>query len=256
MVHTVGRLRILLVVNSFASSVTARNTVVVHRRLEPQPRRRAGRDQPAGPRHPLRPRRRPPRRRRRRRLRGRRHAERGRHRDRRHPDTASACCRAARRTCSPAPSDSPTTRSPPSILADGIDAGRLPSDRVTRQRALLLLPHRGRLRRRGGRGRRATGIAQALARPPDVHHGAGPRRGPAATTAGSRTSGSSRRRGVVDDGYFSIVLNTNPYTYLGNRPLDLSQAADVRPGLVAVTFRTMKATAILRSLLGRCAAGA
>ena len=24
------------------------------------------------------------------------------------------------------------------------------------------------------------------------------------------------------DGYFTIVLNTNPYTYLGNRPLDLS----------------------------------
>ena len=30
---TVGGLHILLVVNSFASSVTARNTVVVHRRL-------------------------------------------------------------------------------------------------------------------------------------------------------------------------------------------------------------------------------
>ena len=27
----------------------------------------------------------------------------------------------------------------------------------------------------------------------------------------------------LDDGYFSIVLNTNPYTYLGNRPLDLSR---------------------------------
>ena len=25
----------------------------------------------------------------------------------------------------------------------------------------------------------------------------------------------------LDDGYFTIVLNTNPYTYLGNRPLDL-----------------------------------
>ena len=30
---------------------------------------------------------------------------------------------------------------------------------------------------------------------------------------------------AVDDGYFTIVLNTNPYTYLGNRPLDLSPAA-------------------------------
>jgi predicted polyphosphate/ATP-dependent NAD kinase len=32
-IGTVGALRILLVVNSFASSVTARNTVIVHRRL-------------------------------------------------------------------------------------------------------------------------------------------------------------------------------------------------------------------------------
>ena len=49
------------------------------------------------------------------------------------------------------------------------------------------------------------------------------------------------------------MLNTNPYTYLGNRPLDLSHAATLDRGLVAVTFRTMKATAILRSL-GRRAA--
>ena len=55
--------------------------------------------------------------------------------------------------------------------------------------------------------------------------------------------------GVVDDGYYSIVLNTNPYTYLGNRPLDLSHAATFDRGLVAVTFRTMRATAIVRSLI-------
>lgn len=54
----------------------------------------------------------------------------------------------------------------------------------------------------------------------------------------------------VGDGYFTIVLNTNPYTYLGNRPLDLSPAATLDRGLVAVTFRTMSATAILRSLAG------
>jgi diacylglycerol kinase family enzyme len=60
---------------------------------------------------------------------------------------------------------------------------------------------------------------------------------------------------VVDDGYFTIVLNTNPYTYLGNRPLDLSPAATLDRGLVVVTFRTMKATAILRSLGGALAGG-
>lgn len=56
--------------------------------------------------------------------------------------------------------------------------------------------------------------------------------------------------GVIPDGYFTIVLNTNPYTYLGNRPLDLSPAATLDRGLVAVTFRTMKARAILTGLSG------
>lgn len=62
-------------------------------------------------------------------------------------------------------------------------------------------------------------------------------------------------RRVIDDGYFSIVLNTNPYTYLGNRPLDLSHEATLDRGLVAVTFRTMKATTILRSLAGALRGG-
>lgn len=59
----------------------------------------------------------------------------------------------------------------------------------------------------------------------------------------------------VADGYFTIVLNTNPYTYLGNRPLDLSPAATLDRGLVAVTFRTMRATAILGSLAGALRGG-
>jgi diacylglycerol kinase family enzyme len=59
----------------------------------------------------------------------------------------------------------------------------------------------------------------------------------------------------VTDGYFTIVLNTNPYTYLGNRPLDLSPAATLDRGLVAVTFRTMSATAVLRSLAGALRGG-
>ncbi len=59
----------------------------------------------------------------------------------------------------------------------------------------------------------------------------------------------------VADGYFSIVLNTNPYTYLGNRPLDLSPAATLDRGLVAVTFTTMRATAILGSLAGALRGG-
>jgi diacylglycerol kinase family enzyme len=54
----------------------------------------------------------------------------------------------------------------------------------------------------------------------------------------------------VDDGYFSIVLNTNPYTFLGNRPLDLSPSAGLDQPLVVVTFRTMSALAIIGSLAG------
>jgi len=59
----------------------------------------------------------------------------------------------------------------------------------------------------------------------------------------------------VDRGYFTIVLNTNPYTYLGNRPLDLSPAATLDQRLVAITFTTMSATAILSSLAGALRGG-
>jgi len=61
--------------------------------------------------------------------------------------------------------------------------------------------------------------------------------------------------GTIDDGYFTIVLNTNPYTYLGNRPLDLSAAATLDRGLVALTFRTMRARAILSGLTGALRGG-
>jgi diacylglycerol kinase family enzyme len=44
---------------------------------------------------------------------------------------------------------------------------------------------------------------------------------------------------VVDDGYFAIVCNTNPYTYLGSVPLNVAPDAGFDRGLVAVTFRTL-----------------
>ncbi|HLT16038.1 MAG TPA: diacylglycerol kinase family protein [Acidimicrobiales bacterium] len=44
---------------------------------------------------------------------------------------------------------------------------------------------------------------------------------------------------VVDDGYLTICLNTNPYTYLGNRPLDLAPEATLDRGLACVTLRTL-----------------
>jgi len=58
---------------------------------------------------------------------------------------------------------------------------------------------------------------------------------------------------VVDDGYFAIVLNTSPYTYLGNRPLDLAPEATLDTGLSVVVVRTMdfaKVLALVGSALG------
>src|SRR5262249_41053635 len=55
---------------------------------------------------------------------------------------------------------------------------------------------------------------------------------------------------ALPDGYFTIVLNSNPYTYLGNRPLSLAPAADLDRGLVAVTFRTLRALTVLSAVTG------
>jgi diacylglycerol kinase family enzyme len=53
---------------------------------------------------------------------------------------------------------------------------------------------------------------------------------------------------TVADGFFTVVLNTDPYTYLGNRPLGLSSEAGLERPLVAVTFRTLDIVTILRGL--------
>jgi diacylglycerol kinase family enzyme len=55
-------------------------------------------------------------------------------------------------------------------------------------------------------------------------------------------------------GYFSIVLNTNPYTYLGNRPLDLVPEATLDRGLAVVTFKALGFVPIVRAV-GRALAG-
>jgi diacylglycerol kinase family enzyme len=44
---------------------------------------------------------------------------------------------------------------------------------------------------------------------------------------------------VVDDGYFSIVFNANPYTYLGTRPLNIAPEATLDRPLAAMTLRTL-----------------
>jgi diacylglycerol kinase family enzyme len=58
---------------------------------------------------------------------------------------------------------------------------------------------------------------------------------------------------VIDDGYLAICLNTNPYTYLGNRPLDIAPDAGFDRGLVLVTVRTMSfipLLAVISSAIG------
>ena len=60
---------------------------------------------------------------------------------------------------------------------------------------------------------------------------------------------------TVDGGYFSVVMNTNPYTYLGNRPIDLVPATSLDTGLSVVTFRTMKPAHIISTLLSALKGG-
>ena len=51
---------------------------------------------------------------------------------------------------------------------------------------------------------------------------------------------------VVEDGYFTIVLNTSPYTFLGNRPFDVAPEATLDRGLAVVTLRTLDLVPMVR----------
>lgn len=45
---------------------------------------------------------------------------------------------------------------------------------------------------------------------------------------------------VVPDGYFTIAANTNPYTFVGNKPFDVAPEATLDNGLSVVTVRSMR----------------
>jgi len=55
-------------------------------------------------------------------------------------------------------------------------------------------------------------------------------------------------RPPVDDAYMAICLNSNPYTYLGNIPLNLAPDADLDRGLVMATFRSLQMVPLLSNV--------
>lgn len=59
--------------------------------------------------------------------------------------------------------------------------------------------------------------------------------------------------GGAVEGRFAIVLNTNPYTYLGNRALDVAPDATLDRGLAALTLRSLtlgRFASVVASVLG------
>lgn len=52
----------------------------------------------------------------------------------------------------------------------------------------------------------------------------------------------------VDDGYLTICLNTNPYTYLGSVPLNLVPDATLDSGLTTVTLRSLRVDHLMRTI--------
>lgn len=60
---------------------------------------------------------------------------------------------------------------------------------------------------------------------------------------------------VIDDGYVAICFNTTPYTYLGTLPINIAPDATLDRGLVMVTVRTLKVLTVMSligsSILGR-----
>ena len=54
----------------------------------------------------------------------------------------------------------------------------------------------------------------------------------------------------VDDGYFAIVMNSSPYTFVGERPFNLAPGTDLTTPLTAVVLRSLGAPTILGMAMG------
>ena len=52
----------------------------------------------------------------------------------------------------------------------------------------------------------------------------------------------------IPNGFFAVILNSNPYTFIGKHPICLSPAAALENKLVVVTFRKMSSPLMLRTL--------
>ncbi len=61
---------------------------------------------------------------------------------------------------------------------------------------------------------------------------------------------------VVDDAYMTVVLNTNPYTYVGNRPFNLAPDATLDRPLTSVTLRSMRTLRFLSLMSSALGSGA
>ena len=53
----------------------------------------------------------------------------------------------------------------------------------------------------------------------------------------------------IPNGFFAVVLNTNPYTYVGKRAVELSRAASLEKPLVAVVFRRLSTPLMLSTIV-------
>lgn len=51
--------------------------------------------------------------------------------------------------------------------------------------------------------------------------------------------------GTPIDGYFAICLNSNPYTFLRDRPLDVAPGTGLHTGITMVTFRSLRLATML-----------
>ncbi len=60
---------------------------------------------------------------------------------------------------------------------------------------------------------------------------------------------------VVDDGYFTICQNTDPYTYLGRRPLHLNRGTNLDTGLGVTTVKAMTFNTIMGAAISALGSG-